>query len=71
MIRLWKGLFQNPAQTCGAEMKLGMQIRPDVRCTKAPNHLGPHATDGHLWTRTPEEMQAHIAQLNQPQRDDL
>jgi hypothetical protein len=68
--RLWKG-FRKPIETCGAEMKFGMQIHRVIRCTKAPNHLGVHATDGHMWTRTPEEMQAHITELNQPQRDDL
>ena len=68
--RLWKGL-RKPVETCGAEMKLGMQMWPGVRCEKAPNHLGSHANGSHLWTRSREEMQAHIQELNQPQRDDL
>jgi hypothetical protein len=69
MIRFWKGL--NKVETCGAEMKLGILIPHGVRCEKAPNHLGAHACGSHMWTRTREEMQAHITELNQPQRDDL
>jgi hypothetical protein len=72
-MKLWKGILESlkgDPDVCDAEMKVGMQLAGEVRCELRRNHLGHHRNLLTTWARTPEEMRAHIAELNRREGED-